>query len=182
MKKIVLSTVVASCIALSSVEAFDGQREGFLIGLGAGLSSVNTEVKMGYYGYNERSFGLATSFKIGYGFTNQFALYYMNDVSWFGYDDDPYDDTYTSSFTGVSASYYIDEHAPAYVLAGVGIGTFANFSEDAGETGSAFILGAGYEVSPHIQIEATYLVNSVDDGGIEVDTDAFRMTLNYMWY
>jgi len=184
LKKIVISSIVASLVAVSTAQAFEGQKQGFMLSVGAGLSSITTEVGLsGYYGSaDETSTGFATSFKIGYGFTNQFLLYYMNDVSWYGFDDDPYDDTYTSGFTGVDASYYVEENSPAYVLAGIGLGSFTNFSEDAGETGSSFVLGAGYEVTPHLNIEGTYLVTSIEEDGVELDTDAFRLTLNYMWY
>jgi hypothetical protein len=182
MKKIVISSILAGLLATTSLEAFDEQREGFIVSFGAGVSSINTEIDFSRYGADDTSFGLATSFKIGYGFTNQFLLYYINDISWYGYDNDPNDDTYTSGLTGIGASYYIQENSPFYVMGGVGIGSFTNFSESEGETGSAFIIGGGYEVSPHIQVEATYLSTSVKEDSIDLDTGAFRLTANYIWY
>jgi hypothetical protein len=182
MKKILFSSILATMLTLSSVEAFDEQREGFILSLGAGISSVNTDIKVGSSDFDDSSFGLATSFKIGYGFTNQFLLYYVNDVSWYGYDNDSNDDTYTSGLTGVGVSYYIDESSPYYVMGAVGFGSFVNFSENQGENGSAFSIGAGYEVSPHFLVEATYLSTDIDEDRVELTTGAFRVTANYMWY
>lgn len=184
MKKVLAMSLLTSMAAFSSLEAFDDNREGFVISLGAGVSSIKTEIDMGnYYGSaDETSFGLATSFKIGYGFTKQFLLYYVNDVSWYGYDNDPNDDIYTSGITGIGASYYIEENSPFYVTAAIGIGSFTNFSESEGETGSAFVIGGGYEVIPHFHLEATYLSTSIEENGVELDTGAFRLTANYMWY
>ncbi len=180
MKKIVSTSMLAVMIATTSLQAFDEQKEGFIVSVGAGISSIKSEIEEGSLSADETSFGLATSFKIGYGITNQFSLYYLNDVSWYKYDAS--DDTYTSSITGVGASYYIEEFSPYYVMAAVGIGSFVNFSESDGDMGSAFVIGGGYEVSPHIQLEATYLRTNIDDDGVEFNSGAFRLTANYMWY
>jgi len=182
LKKILISSVLASLVVVSSIEAFDEQREGFVISLGAGVSSVNSEFKAGGFSADDTSFSLATSFKIGYGFTNQFLLYYINDVSWYGYDNDPNDDTYASGLTGIGVSYYIEENSPYYIMGGIGAGSFSNFSEGEGETGSAFVIGGGYEVSPHFQIEASYLSTSIEEDGVEADISAIRLTANYMLY
>jgi len=182
LKKILLSSILASVLVVSSLEAVDEQKEGFIIGLGIGMSSINTEVSFGGYDWDERSFALATSFKIGYGFTNQFLLYYTNDISWYGYDNDPYDDTYISGMSGIGVSYYLEENSPYYVMGAIGIGSYSNFTEGDSETGSAFSVGVGYEVSPHFQIEATYLSTSIEEDGVELDTGAFNLTANYMWY
>jgi len=182
MRKSVVLSLLASLVATTSLYAFDEQREGFIVSLGAGVSSIKTDIKLGNLGADETSFGLATSFKIGYGFTNQFLLYYTSDVSWYGYDNDPKDDTYTSGHGGIGASYYVQENSPYYVMGGIGIGSFTNFSESKGETGSAFIVGGGYEVSPHFQVEATYLSTSIEEDNVKLDTGAFRLTANYMWY
>ena len=182
MKKIVISSILAGLVVTTSLEAFDEQREGFIVSLGAGVSSIKTEVEIGHMGADETSLGLATSFKIGYGFTNQFLLYYVSDVSWYGYHNDSKDDTYTSGHGGIGASYYIEENSPYYVMGAIGMGSFTNFTEAVGETGSAFIIGCGYEVSPHFQIEATYLSTDIEEDGVVLNTGAFRLTANYMWY
>ena len=183
MKKILLTTLLGLAVSLSSLQAFDDKREGFILSVGAGLSSVTTDVKVNYNASaDETSLGFATSLKIGYGFTNQFSVYYVRNASWFGYENDSAEDTYVSGLSGVGANYYIEENSPMYVMAAFGFGDFANFTENSGDTGSAFMLGGGYEVYPHVQVEATYLVASVEEDSIELDTSAFQLTLNYQWY
>ena len=181
MKKILLTTLLASAVSLSSLQAFDDKREGFMMSVGAGVSAVSTDVGESYHYSDESSFGLATSLKIGYGFSNQFSVYYVRNASWFGYDDDREDDWFASGIMGVGANYYIEENSPMYVMASVGFGDYTNISKDEGETGSAFMLGGGYEVYPHVQVEATYLVANIEKENIK-GTGAFQLTINYLWY
>ena len=186
MKKILLTTLLGLAVSLSSLQAFDEKREGFILSVGAGASTVSTDVTVhsGRYSASadETSLGLATSFKIGYGFSNQFSVYYVRNASWFGYDNDSAGDWYSSGIMGVGANYYIEENSPMYVMAAVGFGDYANVSEAVGETGSAFMLGGGYEVYPHVQVEATYLVANIEEDNIELGTGAFQLTVNYLWY
>ncbi len=178
MNKILNSVMLVAVLTTTSVSAFDDQKEGFLVGIGAGVAKLTIEENSW-----ATSLGLATSFKIGYGFTNQFALYYRSDVSWFGYEDDSQDDTYISGLAGIAADYYVDENSPYYLTAGVGIGSFANFTtKGQSETGSAYTIGAGYEVAPHVSLEAMYLSNTIDGHDGEFSTNALRLTVNYMWY
>jgi len=181
MKKILTGSLLCALL-LSSSEAFDEQKEGFLVGFGVGVSSINTEADFNYISVEERNTGLATSFKLGYGFSNQFLLYYSNDVTWYGYDNDPNDDTYISGMSGIGISYFLNENDPYYLMGAIGIGSFSNFSEGKGDTGSAFSLGVGYEIAYHTQIEATYLATNIKENGIDFNNNAFRITLNYLWY
>lgn len=175
--KLALGSLVCSTLLATSAQAFDEKREGFILGLGAGLSSVASSGDL-----DDTSVGFATSFKIGYGFNEQFSLYYVRNASWFGYDDDPDEDTYASGISGVGASYYISPNDPAYVMAAVGFGDFSNVTENAGETGSAFMLGGGYEIYPHVHLEGTYLVADIEEDGVDLTTSAFQLTINYLWY
>ena len=180
MKKIIISSILASMLTVSTASAFDDQREGFLVSIGAGAALVNTSPDRFD---DESSFGFTTSFKIGYGFSNQFLLYYVNDVSWFGLDGT--NDTFATGGSNIGISYYIDESSPYYVMGAIGIGSFQNFTDGYGEIGSTFSIGGGYEVSPHILLEATYQHVSVEDFGYantDVSTNSLRFTVNYMWY
>lgn len=180
MNKVLLSCALLATCAFS----FDEQREGFLISVGVGLASVNTELSYLGSSADEDNTGFATSFKLGYGISNQLLVYYVNDVSWFSFEND--DDTYTAGHSGIGFSYYIGENEPFYLLAGVGLGTFSNFtSGESDDIGSAYSLGLGYEVSPHIQLEAVYQSSTTENqynNNIETTNSAFRVTVNYMWY
>ncbi len=189
MKKVTLSVLTASLLTVSSAQAFDDQREGFLMGIGAGIANVNTTFSSNYEA-DYSSFGFATSFKMGYGFSNQFLLYYTNDVSWFGIDG-ANGDNFISGGSSIGASYYFDENSPFYITGSIGLGIFANFTSGDAASGSTFSLGAGYEVTPHVMLEATFQRTSVTDytegydyydDSTDVATNAFRFTVNYMLY
>jgi len=174
MKKIIFSSILASMMAVSTASAFDDQREGFLVGIGGGLNLTNTSV----YSYSETSFGFSTAFKIGYGFNNQFLLYYTNDVSWYGLDGS--DDWWMTGGSAIGASYYMEENSPYYLLGSLGIGGFSNFTTgESADSGITFALGGGYEYSPHVLLETTWQHVSTDD---DISTNVFKFTINYMWY
>jgi hypothetical protein len=186
MKKIILSMAVSSLLVLSSAQAFDDKREVFIVGVGAGYSFVDNDVTSNtntkFNVSNKNAHALATSFKIGYGFNEQFSVYYFNDVSWFRFDADKADDTYTSGISGIGGNYYLDPCGPWYITAGIGMGSYGNFSEKETLTGGAFMLGAGYEVAPHMQVEGKITFVGVDEDGAELGTASGALTLNYLWY
>jgi len=183
-KFFITKTVIITLLLLSSAKAFDNHRKGFLFSIGAGMSRINMEVTPKFQGYSadDNSFGFDTSFKIGYGFTDQFLLYYINDVTWYKSDLDYDDDTYVSGITGIGITYYPKENEPWYIMGGIGVGSYINISKDESDTGSAYIFGAGYEISSHFQVEATYRSTKLDTDYQELTTGAFRLTANYMWY
>jgi len=182
MKKRLFSSVIIGILSISSAQAFDDNKKGFLVSLGGGLSNVNTKVSLGNLGANESSFGLASSFKLGYGFNEQFMLYYVNDVSWYGYENDPNKDTYATGLTGIGASYFFDKNKPYYILGGVGVGTITNVSKSVQTRGNSFMIGAGYEAVKHLQVEASYVKSNFEESNVKANINTVKMTLNYMWY
>ena len=176
MKKIIISSILASMLTVSTASAFDDQREGFLVSIGAGANLVNTADNF----HSETSLGLSTAFKIGYGVNNQFLLYYTNDVAWYGLDIN--NDTWITGGSAIGASYYIEENSPYYVIGSLGIGVFSNFTSGvSADSGLTFALGGGYEYSPHIMLETTWQHTSIDDYD-DFSTNVFKFTINYMWY
>ena len=163
--------------------ALDGERKGFIIGVGAGLHRVN----MDYDNIDDpdAKFGLATSLKIGGGITNQFTLYYVRNASWFKFEEDHKSYTAVTGISGIGATYYFSPTAPSgYILGAIGVGDIdAPFEDDVdGETGSAFMIGGGYEFSPHVHIEGTFISTDIDFEYMDLTTRAFQITINYLWY
>lgn len=178
---------IGSLLAISTLEAFDDKKEGFMLSVGAGLAATHTEFKSSSNGWTNDStseLGLATSFKIGYGFSEDFSLYLLRHSAFVhGYDNAPNNDTYGNCLTGIGANYYLDTEEPIYLMGAVGMGQLSRLSDDDSEAekGKALVLGVGYELSPHLNLEATYLATRIDDN-MEVNSDAFHVTLNYYWY
>lgn len=175
------------------VYAFDENRGGFLLGVGAGLHSTDIDYFFnGNPDGSESESGFATSFKLGGGITDQFALYYVRNASW--YSAPAYngftvsDTTYTVGISGLGATFYFSPTAPSgYVMAAAGVGDNTAVFESGvdTDTGSAFMLGGGYEFSPHLQLEVTLLRTDLDVSGFSLETletSSVQVTMNYVWY
>jgi len=173
--------------------AFDDDRKGFMIGVGLGFQKTSIDTSNSNASSNSEA-GLATSFRIGGGITEQFSLYYIRSASWF---NAPYtegsntsDIYYVSGLSGLGASYYFQSSTPsAYLTGALGIGDFAApFEEDIDsdtDTGSAFMIGGGYEIDQHIQLEVTFLRTSIDSktfNASDFKTSSLQFTINYLWY
>ena len=62
--------------SINSVQAFDGERKGFIIGLGVGTGFTSIS------DWEEYKFGFQTDFKIGFAPSNSLTIYYNSKVSW----------------------------------------------------------------------------------------------------
>lgn len=158
-----------------------------MISVGAGVAGTHSNFKKAYDGWDtgkEFEIGLATSFKIGYGFTEQLSLYVMRNSSFvFGYDNDPKEDTYGNCLTGIGMNYYLTPQSTTYLIAAAGMGQFSKLSESDSKSdkGKALLLGMGYEIYPHVNLEGTYLATRIDDDA-KINSDSFQITVNYYWY
>jgi len=190
--QIITPLIIFSLVIFSPLSfAFDDDRKGFLIGLGLGFQKTNIDATNANTP-NDSETGLATSFKVGGGITEQFSLYYVRSASWF---NAPYsegsntsDIYYSSGLSGLGASYYFQKNTPSgYITGAFGIGDFAAPLEDDidADTGSAFMVGGGYEIDKHIQLEITYLRTSIDSKTFnesDFKTSSLQLSLNYLWY
>jgi opacity protein-like surface antigen len=178
-------------VASTSSHAFDGHRKGFVLGFGAGLGMTSFTQTLGAGSLSatsdrENKAGLATDFRIGGGFNEQFLLYYVNRASWISLEN-----VFGNSVTIVSsvgllgATYYFQSASPSpYVHGLLGLSSWdAPFESDTDAlTGLGFGGGVGYEFSPHWSIEGSlnYSRPSKTVQGIEVSTDAtsLQITVN----
>jgi len=184
------TTIVILCLSgllSTSINAFDNKREGFMVSAGLGLSSIHTDFKQEYGGWSgigrDAEGGLATSFKIGYGFSEQFSLYFMRNSTILEYKNDPNNNTYENCILGIGANYYLKPEGLTYLMGGIGLGRFTDYEDtDVENIGHGFMLGIGYEISPHINVEVSYMGTRIDDNEADVNTDTLHVTLNYYWY
>jgi len=186
----ILTTGVIADEADSYASDEGSGRQGFVIGLGVGIGSLSLENGGydSYGGYDSSSdfdeFGFATSFEIGYAFTNQFSINYVNNVTWASGDSIYGFDTNIGGFSGISANYYIDD-APEtfYIVGGIGIATFMNWDSSNGDTGTGFLLGGGYAME-HIEFEVDVIFAGIDStyDNYSRDMIAFQATVSYLFY
>jgi hypothetical protein len=176
VKKAILAIAISSTLATSAF-GFDGKREGFIIGLGAGFHSTNFEL----YDDDISKSGFATSLKIGYGFSEDVTLYYIRNASWFKSSDD----LYANGIMGIGSTYYFSPRAETFYLSGaIGLGDFTNIDESESESGFGLMLGAGYELRKHIKLEANMIMSTIDLDYQDKDLKptSFQLTINYLWY
>jgi len=189
----VLVIAVAFLLAATAVQAFDSNRKGFTIGLGGGLgiTSFTQEIDIDEFGEGslksdrETDFGFGTDFRIGWGFSNQFMLYYENRVSWFGMESLAGDVTIANGVGLVGASYYLQEGAPSvYILGSIGTSAWmAPFEEDSGSmSGFGISGGLGYEFRPHLSVEGTVNLGWPSEDEVTTNAAAVLVTLCYNWY
>ena len=152
---VTLLVLTAVIVTATSVYAFDGERKGFILGFGIGPGYTNFSQEInGLELDSEGKVSIATDFKIGYGFNEQFLLYYENRLSWFNLtviDEayyDPWADELTFTETDVTIahgiglvgmSYYFQTEAPSfYILGSVGVSTWSAPFETNSDTSVGF--------------------------------------------
>ena len=186
-KNTTLTTLCLSVLLSSSINAFDNKREGFMLSAGLGISSIHSDFKQEYGGWSgtgrDSEGGFATSFKIGYGFSEQSSLYLMRNSTIVEYAKDPNNNVYENCMLGIGANYYLEPEGSVYLMGGIGLGRFTDYDDvDTENIGQGFMLGLGYEVSPHLNLEVSYMGTRIDDNKAEVNTDTLHVTFNYYWY
>jgi len=159
----------------SHANAFDDNKEGFMLGLGIGVSSIQTNI----IGDDSRDTGFATSLKIGYGLNEQLAVYLSASGDVYKYDGKG--KSIDTAISGIGFDYYFDKNAPYYVTAMVGVGRINELKNSDEEKGYGFLVGLGYELSQHLSLETSYMKINTDDK-LDADTDAIRFMVNYTWY
>lgn len=145
--------VVISGIVLVSVfqsaGAFDGKRQGFVLGFGAGVgvSAFDT-------GGSARQWGVHTNLKAGWGLNDQTMLYYSGH-------------SFVTAEAGVgnatillepsaALSYYFDPDAPSFYVTG-GLGISGDLNVDGFSPGPHVMAGVGYELLRHWSAELSVI-------------------------
>lgn len=179
--KIIPLLLLTGLLWSHSARAFDGNRQGFQLGLGLGAHGSEFA--------NESETGVGSNFKIGWGITNQFSIYYVNYVSWFnagGY-------LYTSALSGVGGAFYFSPTRPSfYLTAAVGAASLNGIDTDddlvdnsASGDGGGVAFGFGFELRKLLSFEATFVVSNIDyDNSILGDQDhnSVLLTANMGFY
>jgi hypothetical protein len=194
-----LFTLVLLCL-VTSAQAFDGKRKGFILGGGAGLghTSFTQEIGQAYPGYHEsyesdreNKAAVMTDFKIGYAWDDSWAVYYTSKVSWFGIENIYGQDVTIANGLGAAAvTYWFKPQTPSgFVAGGLGYSTWSlPFEDNSSDTwfGAGLFMGGGYEFSKHWSVEGYLAWGKPKDteSGIEVSSNTFSimLTVNVLGY
>ncbi len=185
-RQLQIVSLILFFLGSASAQAFNNQRQAFIAGLGIGYHGTDLDFSHAGSATETASVaGIATSVRLGFGFSNQFTLYYLSEGNWFNHDGG----TWSLGLNGIGAAYYFSPRARSvYLHYGYGY-SYSSLSRESGtdssKFGNGYILGAGYEFMPHVNLEASYLrTNLTDaiDSPYPVRSTSWRLMLNYLFY
>jgi hypothetical protein len=163
------AALLLSLAVSSQLSAFDGQRKGFILGVGFGAGGLNYDGRS--VSFNNVTF--ENNFKIGYAPSNSFEIYYANIVSYF--------ETLGTSFASGAAciavtKYLKPEGRGLYFCGGVGFGYFWETEWDTiDESGFGTFGGIGYDIGKHWSVQAEVVYTNLEPNS---RSWGFRVTLN----
>jgi len=165
--------------------AFDKERRGFVLGLGAGYGSAKQTVSASSGGsgvdVSTSSGGIATDFRIGSGINDQFLLYWTSQQVFFS----KFETLWAQGIGGLGASYFLEPAAPSFFFeAALGLGGLIWVEEYEADTGFGFMLGAGYEFSPNWCVELSYFhasVGSETENMVKLDQSVSNIRVTVSW-
>ena len=192
-------TFVLVCLCISGAGtafAFDGNRAGFILGIGAGGGYARDAVSIdssdfGFSGFSvdvsQSHFAGKTDFLIGYAPSNRLAITWSSKVSWYSSDDLIANGTY-----GLGITYFLSEDINAnFIQAVIGFNNvsipFADKDEYEKRTWTGFGLGIGFgrEVSKNwiIGLDATWGRSaSESEDGFGLTTFGIGVYFSHIWY
>jgi hypothetical protein len=167
--RICAAALILSLVASSQLSAFDGQRKGFILGVGFGVGGLFYRAPS--WSHSQATF--ETNFKIGYAPSNSFEIYYLNIVSYF--------ETAGRSYAGGGGLFGVTKYLRRdgngfFFCGGAGFGYFWEMDWNTfDESGFGAFGGVGSEIGRHWSVQADVLYTSLENGA---RTWGFRVTLN----
>jgi hypothetical protein len=164
------ATIITLSILMISLTitsfAFDGQRQGFVMGIGGGPAFISyneiekaPEIETREYEAKNNA-GLKFHLKTGYSPSEQLSTYIKMEISYTNLSSD----AKTTGLTGLGTDYYLKPDSPSlYFTSLVGISwwnetLFGQYllSPGDGFKGLGFEIGIGYEFKSHLSAELTF--------------------------
>lgn len=168
---------------VSSANAFDGNRKGFILGGGMGVVPVsNWKIDVGFFGLegsiDENNVGFGLHIIIGGAFNEHNMLVYEGNLS--GFKSELFDQSAVQGFNGAVWYHYFQETGKTpFTALGLGLSYFKLEDFDAVEPGGSLLFGAGYEFSKHWQfgVYLTYGKTSDSAPGVDVSLEHANLSI-----
>jgi len=167
------------------VDAFDGQREGFFIGVGIGPGIFRSDLMdpQRYHDPEETGSTLSLDLKVGTGVADRLQVYWASKANWVLERRTTF---IGSAGLGIRA-YLRTAGSGPFLAVTAGYSSWSgedpwDDDENAGTAGPGWSLSAGYELGNAWDLELSGFVNRLRSGDPEIDVSSFRVTLNKNWY
>ena len=155
-----LSLVAA--LAASRADAFDGKREGFVLGLGGGYGTLWVDRAGGTKGGS----GFATAFRIGAGLDDRTMLHFASRQVW----DIEQQGGDTQVLATLGATHHLRPASPsAFFTGGAGASLLDGWIDDDITAGVVVMAGTGYEFARHWSVALDYM-HSFETGAEPIHT------------
>ncbi len=124
-KRIYIYVILIIINTTSIAHAWDGERKGFILGVGLGTGFVShTQNANGYKSIDDSNIALSGNFKMGYAPNNCLMIYTFGTSTFFKNNyilDDKKWKISSKISGGLGISYYFNETAPSpYIMGGIG--------------------------------------------------------------
>jgi long-subunit fatty acid transport protein len=185
MKPIALAALILGAASFTSnALAFDGERSGFQLSLGAGANKAVITATDPQQSIEYDSNDVAIGFSLGYGLNNHLAVYggiVGGGTTVRGIDA-------TATLVGFGLTYSLSTDAGSLYLTGmVGSGSLRarEESSDTAPTGPGWSVGLGYHVTPHVLLEVGHMQAELEDpnnASFTYDVSQSSVRLGYLWF
>ena len=192
MKRNLLALVLALALIATAfqAQAFDGERQGFMLNLGVGAGQAKWNMSTAGIDVSLDKTGFGGDFKIGGGINPQTLLYYTNRTLFYSiealdfYTGEPYTADFVNGMSAIGVSYFLQPEAPSFFFSGaLGIGVLTDSEGSDSESGFGFTLGAGYEFAKNWIVEGTYMNAKVaEELGIELSISNLMVSVSWLAY
>jgi hypothetical protein len=149
--------IIAIIVALfpASGNAFDGNRKGFVLGLGLGYAPI-VRVSSPHIGFDSDQSGEAMDLLIGYAWNNQNILFLSDEGSAMSTDGSASEVSIHVIGSVKWNHYYGIRKHPFFTSIGLGIIQFGTKYSDVDGGGFGYTIGAGKEIFKQVQVGIQY--------------------------
>ena len=177
-KAFLITITLMILLGSMTASAFDGDRKGFMLNLGAGFG----QGKISWDGGSSSGMGFGSDLKIGGGTSSQLQFYYSNRVIWYSPDNSSAE--LVNGMSAAGFTYFYKPQAPSlFILFALGIGVLSDSEASDGEAGFGATIGVGYEIVRSLTVEFTYMNAELsEDYDIDASISNLMLTISWLAY
>jgi opacity protein-like surface antigen len=180
--------------AYANLYAFDGERNGFILGGGIGAGYLSKSTSYNSYSVIDNRGVFLTNFKIGHALNNTLELYCIYKASWWSETEI----TYGLALLALAVTFYTDTETETglCISGGLGLSTLgapfehgSNPAEGFGgpgavnsSTGFGCFGGVGYEFTDHWIVELDMHYSAISESGSDLSCFGVQLTINVLAY